>query len=180
LLGIEHQVGTKKMERILSTYVKKYRFKHPTSADFQNVVEQVTRTSWSEYFDQYVYGDGMADFAVDKIRVTPIQKDGQTWYESSVTIAKKGSDYNAVPVRIAFEDGHTLTKQWDGKEDRITYKLTHTSPVSWAMTDPLYTIVLENRHMNNFLKSGLDEQTKSRWSISVTKLIEAIFGGLSW
>lgn len=180
LLGIEHQVGTKKMERILSTYVKKYRFKHPTSADFQNVVEQVTRTSWSDYFDQYVYGNGMADFAVEKIRVTPVQKDGQTWYESSVTIVKKGSDYNAVPVRIAFEDGHTLTKQWDGIEDRITYKLTHTSPVAWAMTDPLYTVVLENRHMNNFLKSGLDEQTKSRWSMSVTKLIEAIFGGLSW
>lgn len=77
------------MERILSTYVKKYRFKHPTSADFQKIVEQVTRTSWSDYFDQYVYGNGMADFAVEKIRVTPVQKDGQTLYESSVTIAKK-------------------------------------------------------------------------------------------
>jgi hypothetical protein len=58
--------------------------------------------------------------------------------------------------------------------------LTYTSPVSWAMTDPLYTIVLENRHMNNFLKAGLDESTKSRWSMSATKLIEAIFGSLSW
>ncbi|KQY84499.1 EnpEP protein [Paenibacillus sp. Root52] len=180
LLGIEQQVGSKTMERILSTYVKKYRFKHPTSADFQRVVEQVTRTSWSTYFDQYVYGDGMADFAVEKISVTPVQKGDQEVYESSVTIQKKGSNYMKVPVRIVFEDGHIVNKQWNGNEERITYKLTYTSPVSWAMTDPLYTVVLENRHMDNFLKANLDESSKFRWSLSATKLIEAIFGSLSW
>lgn len=180
LLGIEQQVGAKTMERILSTYVKKYRFKHPTSSDFQKVVEQVTRTSWTDYFNQYVYGDGMADFAVEKITIHPILKDGQTLYESSVTVQKKGSEYKKVPVLIMFEDGKTMTKEWDGSKERITYKLTYTSPVSWAMTDPLYTIVLENHHMNNFLKAGLDEPTKSRWSMSATKLIEAIFGSLSW
>ncbi|WP_427181987.1 M1 family metallopeptidase [Paenibacillus sp. TC-CSREp1] len=180
LLGIEQQVGAKKMERILSTYVKKYRFKHPSTADFQKVVEQVTATSWADYFDQYIYNNGMADFAVERIQVAPLQKDGKTLYESVITIAKKGSDYPDIPIRIAFEDGHTLAKQWDGKEERITYKLTYTSPVSWAMTDPLYDIVLENRHMNNFLRAGLDEQTKSRWSMSAAKFIEVIFGGLSW
>lgn len=180
LLGIEQQVGAKTMERILSTYVKKYRFKHPATGDFQKVVEQVTRTSWADYFDQYVYRSGMADFAVEKINVSSIEKDGKKMYESSVTIAKKGSDFPKVPVRIAFEDGHTVTKHWDGREERITYKLTYTSPVTWAMTDPLYDIVLENRHMNNFLRTGLDEQVKSRWNMSATKLIEAVFGGLSW
>lgn len=180
LLGIEQQVGAKTMERILSTYVKKYRFKHPSTGDFQKVVEQVTRTSWADYFDQYVYRSGMADFAVEKINVTSIEKDGKKMYESSVTIVKKGSDFPKVPVRIAFEDGHTVTKHWDGREERITYKLTYTSPVTWAMADPLYDIVLENRHLNNFLRTGLDEQVKSRWNMSATKLIEAIFGGLSW
>ncbi|WP_434748563.1 M1 family metallopeptidase [Paenibacillus amylolyticus] len=180
LLGIEQQVGAKKMELILSTYVQKYRFKHPATADFQKIVEQVTRTSWANYFDQYIYNNGMADFAVEKINVSSIEKDGQKMYESSVTIAKKGSDFPKVPVRIGFQDGHTLTKQWNGQEDRITYKLTYTSPVSWAMTDPLYDIMLENRHMNNFLRTGLDERVKSRWNMSATKLIEAIFGGLSW
>jgi len=180
LLGIEQQVGAKTMERILSTYVKKYRFKHPATGDFQKVVEQVTRTSWADYFDQYVYRNGMADFAVEKINVSSIEKDGKKMYESSVTIIKKGSDFPKVPVRIAFEDGHIVTKHWDGSEERVTYKLTYTSPVTWAMTDPLYDIVLENRHMNNFLRTGLDEQVKSRWNMSATKLIEAIFGGLSW
>lgn len=180
LLGIEQQVGAKTMERILSTYVKKYRFKHPSSTDFQRVVEQVTQTSWSEYFNQYVYGSGMADFAVEKISVKPVQKDGKTWYESSITVQKKGSDYKGVPVRIVFEDGHVVNKQWDGREERITYRLTYSYPVSWAMTDPLYSMVLENRHMNNFLKAGLDEPVQFRWSLGATKLIEAIFGGLTW
>lgn len=110
----------------------------------------MTRKSWSDYFNQYVYGDGMADFAVENIQVKPVEKDGQTLYESSVTLVKKGSDYEKVPVRIVFEDGHIIAKEWDGGNGRITYNLTYSSPVSWAMTDPLYTVVLENRHMNNF------------------------------
>lgn len=85
-----------------------------------------------------------------------------------------------MPVRIVFEDGHVVNKQWDGREERITYRLTYSSPVSWAMTDPLYSMVLENRHMNNFLKAGLDEPVQFRWSLGATKLIEAIFGGLTW
>lgn len=97
LLGIEQQVGAKTMERILSTYVKKYRFKHPTSADFQKVVEQVTHKSWSDYFNQYVYGDGMADFAVENIQVKPVEKDGQTLYESSVTLVKKAATTRKSP-----------------------------------------------------------------------------------
>lgn len=65
LLAIEKQVGEKTMHRIMRTYTQKYRFKHPTTADFQRVVEQVTKRKWTDFFNQYVYGNQMADFAVE-------------------------------------------------------------------------------------------------------------------
>jgi hypothetical protein len=46
--------------------------------------------------------------------------------------------------------------------------------------DPLYTIALENKHINNNLKAELNEKTQTRWSISVTKLLETLLGSLSW
>jgi aminopeptidase N len=43
LKDIERQVGTKTMDAILSSYAHKYRFKHPSSRDFQKIVEKVTK-----------------------------------------------------------------------------------------------------------------------------------------
>lgn len=58
LKDIERIAGTKNMDAILDAYARKYRFKHPSTADFQKVVEKVTKQSWQTYFERYVYGGG--------------------------------------------------------------------------------------------------------------------------
>ena len=51
LVGIEKQVGEATMRKIMRTYFQKYKFKHPATADFQRVVESVTKTKWNDYFE---------------------------------------------------------------------------------------------------------------------------------
>ncbi|CAM3115252.1 M1 family metallopeptidase [Paenibacillus sediminis] len=180
LLGIEKQVGTKTMNKIMSMYSKKYRFRHPTTRDFQRVVEQVTGKSWQDYFNQYVYSNKMADFSVDGITVNETKQDNQTIYESVVHISSQGGSYSKIPIIFNFEDGHTVRQVWNGDGGQIEYKLRATSPVTWAMIDPMYTVVLENNHMNNYFKEKLDNKSLMRWNLSVTKLIESLLGTLSW
>ena len=48
------------------------------------------------------------------------------------------------------------------------------------MVDPKYSIVLENKHMNNYMKAGMDPTVVTRWNLSITKLVETLFGDLSW
>lgn len=91
LRDIENQVGSKTMNRILSTYAHKYRFKHPTSTDFQKIVEQVTGRSWKPYFKQYVYDGEMADYSINSITVKPISQDKSPLYESTVSISRNGA-----------------------------------------------------------------------------------------
>lgn len=55
LKDIERIAGTKNMDAILAAYARKYRFQHPSTADFQKVVEKVTKQSWQTYFERYVY-----------------------------------------------------------------------------------------------------------------------------
>ncbi|MGG1878618.1 M1 family metallopeptidase [Paenibacillus cisolokensis] len=180
LQGIERQVGTQTMNKIMLTYAKKFRFKHPTTADFQKVVEQVTKTSWQSYFDQYVYGSQMADIAIEDIQVKNKGSEAQPKYESIVKITSRDGDIANVPIVFAFEDGKTLEKVWSGQDGHVTYKLEYSSPLSWAMVDPKYTIVLENNHINNYMRTGMDPKTVTRWNLSVTKLLETLFGSLSW
>ncbi|URJ60516.1 M1 family metallopeptidase [Paenibacillus polymyxa] len=176
LRGIERQVGMKKMDRIMRTYVQTYRFKHPSSQDFQRIVERVTGRSWSHYFEQYVYDGQMADFSVDHITNHKLENG----YEAVVTVSKKGADYPKIPVQFTFKDGTTIFKAWDGAGKSTTFRIKSTSPVSNVTLDPLYTIALENKHINNSLKAELDEKQQTRWSISVTKLLETLLGSLSW
>lgn len=180
LLDIERQVGSKTMKRIMSVYSHKYRFKHPTTADFQRVVEQVTSRSWKSYFQQYVYDGKMADFAVDRIQVTPITQQGNRLYESSVVFSRKGATHPKVPLLFTFTDGHTVRKQWNGVDTRVEIKLQYKAPLAWVQIDPDYTLTVENMHLNNYLKAEIPETTLSRSNMSVTKLLEAILGTFLW
>ncbi|MNS18380.1 Peptidase family M1 [compost metagenome] len=180
LLGIERQVGTSTMNRILARYSAKYRFKHPTTSDFQRIVEQVTGRSWKDYFNQYVYSGQMTNYSVDSITVSPVQTSAGPLYESVVKISRLGGSYPEVPVLFNFKDGHIVRKTWKGNENQIVYKLQYKQPLAWAMIDPGYTLVLENKHINNYLKAEVEEKTGTRWNLGITKVVESLLGLLSW
>ena len=180
LKGIERQVGNQMMNKIMAAYTKKYRFGHPTTRDFQKVVEQVTHTSWKTYFNQYVYGKQMTDFSIDNITIQEKISSSGTVFESNVTVSRKDGDYPNIPLLFTFADGHTLQKVWNGTGDSTQFRLQYKSPLSWAMIDPQYSLVLENKYINNYLKADLDVKKVSRWNISVTKLMETLLGSLSW
>ncbi|MBD2871631.1 M1 family metallopeptidase [Paenibacillus arenilitoris] len=180
LVGIENQVGTRTMQKILRTYFQKYKFKHPSTADFQRVVEQVTKTKWHDYFSQYVYDDQMADFSVEAIHVRPVKEDGKPMYESVVLIKRNGGTNGEIPIVMQFTDGTRVTKNWAAGETHIQYKQVHDAPLEWAVVDPNHTNVLDNKVINNFMQAQLPESSRARWSLGAAKLIEGLLGSLSW
>ncbi|UVI30536.1 M1 family metallopeptidase [Paenibacillus spongiae] len=180
LVGIEKQVGPQAMRKILRTYFQKYKFKHPSTADFQRVVEQVTRTKWNEYFSQFVYGKEMADYAVESVHVRPVEEGGTKLYESIVLIKKRGGTNGPVPIVFQFADGTTMPKTWDGHETHVQFKMVHASPLIWAAIDPKNANVLDNKRNNNFMKADLPEKTRTRWNIAVSKFVEGLFTSLAW
>lgn len=180
LLDIERQIGNKAMNRALSLYARKYRFKHPTTADFQRVLEQTTGRSWKNYFNEYVYDGKMADYAIENIDIYQVRQDSNALYEAVVDIARKGGTYAKVPILFTFQDGHTVRKVLDGKEERSQLKLSYREPLAWAMLDPDYTLVLENKHINNYFKASLDEKVSTRANVTVTKLLEMLTSSFLW
>ena len=180
LVDMEQRVGAQTMRKILRTYFQKYRFKHPSTGDFQRVVELTTKRSWKDYFDQYIYGEQMADFAVESINVRPVKQDGRTVYESLILVRKRGGDVDQVPILLHFQDGKTVEKQWDAQETHIQYKMTHSAPLAWAAVDPEYTIVLDNKRMNNYMKAELPGRSGTRWNLGIVKAIEGLLGSLGW
>jgi len=180
LRTIESKVGKETMDRIMKTYFERWKFKHPTTKDFQTVVEAVTKDNWGEFFNQYVYGSLMMDFSVDSIQTKKRTQDDNTVYESTVLVRKRGGDAPNVPIRFHFADGQTTDRSWPGKEPQIEFKLFHTAPIDWVSIDPGYTLVLENIHMNNYLKKNVDPTWQVRWNLGITQFIETVFSWVAW
>lgn len=180
LKAIEKQVGTKTMDRIMRTYFQKWQFKHPSTKDFQNVVEEVSKTKWDDFFNEYVYGSMMIDYSIENIHVKATGSKGTGPYESTVLISKRGGNSPEVPIQFHFADGTVLDKTWDGKESSIEYKLTHTTPVDWVRIDPNYSLILENKHINNFMQAEVDTKWKLRLNLGIIQFLQAIFGWVAW
>ncbi|WP_438444869.1 M1 family metallopeptidase [Gorillibacterium sp. sgz5001074] len=180
LFAIEKEIGPDAMSRVMKTYFQRWKFKHPASADFQAVLEETTKKSWKDFFDQYVYNGLMVDYEIAGIEVNRAQADGKTGYESKVLIKKRGATSSQVPIRFRFTDGTVLDKTWDGQGSEIVYTLSHGAPLEWAQIDPDYTLLLENKHINNFMKRQVDTKTNVRLNLGVSRVVEILFGWLTW
>ncbi|WP_375104448.1 M1 family metallopeptidase [Paenibacillus sp. RS8] len=180
LKDIERQVGAKAMNSIMSTYARKFRFQHPTTSDFQKVVEKVTKKSWQPYFEDYVYGGGAPDFSVDTITIKKNGSSEAQSYESIVKITNKGSHYVDVPIKFTFADGSAAERVWNGEGAETTFQLLSDKLLLSAEIDPEHTVLLENKHLNNFRLAEIEPKTLSRWTLSVTKLVETVLGTLVW
>lgn len=180
LKDIERQVGTKAMNNIMSSYARKFRFQHPTTSDFQKVVEKVTKKSWQDYFDHYIYDGGAPDFSLDSITINRTGSSDAQSYESIVKITNKGSHYVDVPIKFTFSDGSVAERVWNGEGAETTFQLLSDRLLLSAEIDPEHTILLESKHLNNFRLAEIEPKTLSRWTLSVTKLVETVLGTLVW
>lgn len=183
LRDIERLAGAKSMDAILAAYTRKYRFKHPSTADFQKIVEKVNKQSWQTYFDQYVYSGGAPDFAVDDISLTAKRGGGGgagIQYDAVVEVSNKGSHYGDVPVKFIFSDGYSVQQYWNGEGKATSFELSYKAPLVSAEIDPGHSILLESKHLNNFRMAELEHTTLSRWTLSATTLLETLLGTLVW
>ena len=180
LLDIENQIGANQMNKILRTYFKTYKFKHPTTSDFQKIVETITKTDWSDYFNSFVYNNKMADFEVEAIKVKTIRSGEEESYESLVTVRRNGEMNGSIPIVLKFTDGTTKTKVWNAEQARIQIKEVHSAPLEWAAIDPQQSNMLDNKLINNYMKAELPSEARSRWNLGVVRFVEGILKSLAW
>ncbi|HZG76796.1 MAG TPA: M1 family metallopeptidase [Paenibacillus sp.] len=179
LLAMEKEIGEAKMKRVLRAYFDRWKFKHPSTGDFQRTVEDVTKTSWAPFFDQFVYGDQMVDYAVERIEKLPPPASGQFAYR--VTVSGRAGLDGPVYVRFLYEDGQSIKQEWKGDEASAVFTLPpHTAKLRHVVVDPDGQVVLEHKRINNFMKTDVDEKTETRWTMGVAKLLEALLGTVAW
>jgi len=67
LLTLERHLGEPAWSRIMRTYHMRYRFKHPTKADFVGVVNEVAGKDLTWFFDELLEGTETLDYGVAEV-----------------------------------------------------------------------------------------------------------------
>jgi hypothetical protein len=198
---LEQILGEDLMIRVLRTFQMEYRYKHPNTSDFIEVVNRVSGRDMTWFFDQLFFNTLEFDYGIasvisreqktpagvfdkeggEKTEITwqkarEIDKNKETQYVSIVKVrrygeARLGGDVT-LKVRIVFEDGKEEIRTWDGYSRWIKYKFTAPSKIKYAQVDPENCFLIDANFSNNSRKRKPDTTAAKRWTNKLHFLIQ--------
>lgn len=182
LITLERMLGQETMDRILQSYFNRWKFRHPTTRDFLNVIEEVSGRDLAWFFDAFLFGRSVVDHEVVSIRMN--SRSGTTgWYgtgtektyrtdvrhvdtvESIVTLRNNGDVAFPVQVLAIFADGDSVHQTWSGTPGTTEVKFRHVSNVIAVHVDPERVNVLDLQLSNN--SHYVEPETTGVWGLTV-------------
>jgi aminopeptidase N len=143
---LERHLGWPMMQRILSTYFERWKFRHPRPQDFFAVANEVSGQDLSWYFDQVYGGSDTFDYAVQEFIS---ETAGGDRYRTTVVAQRLGEATFPVDVVTTFENGEHVAERWDGRDRRVTYVYERRARASTAQVDPGRVLLLDINYTNN-------------------------------
>jgi hypothetical protein len=137
LWTLESIVGTERFRHAMADYLARYRFKHPTGADFRASLERSLGGDLRWFFDDYMNGSGVIDYAVDR-------NDGRT-----VMVTRAGTVRAPVEIGVTLASGARLLKTWDGQTPSASFAFPAGDPVKKVEIDPEHKLKAEVDRVNN-------------------------------
>ncbi len=61
-------IGEEKFDSVMHAYYRRFRFKHPRTKDFINVLNEITGKDWEEFFKFFVYSNKNIDLYFKKVK----------------------------------------------------------------------------------------------------------------
>jgi hypothetical protein len=184
LQTLEGLLGEETMTRVMRTYARRFRFAHPTTADFIATVNEVTGQDWQWFFDRTFFSSDLCDYGVEARNDPAPEPAG--WFEDAagrlalrsapegaddgatiarVTVVRHGGVVLPVELRVAFEDGRTVTERWDGRSRWKRFEYPGRKVVR-AVVDPGRRIAIDVDPVNDVWiePSGPARRASSKWA----------------
>ncbi|NLW16579.1 MAG: M1 family metallopeptidase [Firmicutes bacterium] len=164
---IERLIGWERMQTALQVYCQRFLYDHPSTADWQQVLEEVTGQSWQAFFANYIYGAGMQDYAIDEVATA-----GE---RTSVWLSGPREERELV-LRVALADGTSVDLVWNPiVQSQLTFE--HSAPPVSLELDPApHRVLLDHNRSNNryYVKA-------SNWlDLWLTQLLQFCLRLLGW
>ena len=180
---LERMLGWDTLQQILSTYYKRYSFKHPEPKDFFAVVNEVSKTDLTWFFDQVYRSSSHFDYALDVFTSEQVSDRGifgdsnkRTFsanersgdgYRTRVVARRVGDGVFPVAVRVVFENNQEVRWQWDGRDRWKMFEVDRPVRAVTAQVDPERVLLLDANYTNNSRSLAPKTNAAARkWSLA--------------
>lgn len=141
LLTLERYLGYDKMMKILREYYDEFKFRHPKTEDFLNIVRKNADEDMEWFFDEFIRGSKYFDY-----KISTVTSLGEGYY--AVFAERKGDGFFKNDIAL-ITGSDTLYQKWDTPERyKIFYFRTDENVIA-AEIDPLRKNMLDINIANN-------------------------------
>ena len=132
LRAAAHLAGEEVFDAVLRQAYHDARSGVFTVADLQELLEEETGEDWERFFQQWVYGEAWADYAVEGLTRA---KDGDE-YVTTVHLTRAGTGFMPVTVAVRGPEGEEASQIWHAEDAQATLEFRTPFPVRQAVVDP--------------------------------------------
>lgn len=136
LRSLEGLLGEERFTAALRHYVDEWRWRHPTSADLQASLEEATGEDLAWFFDAFVYGTDVVDYAVTEVD------------SSRAVVERQGEVAYPVDIRLTLADGTSRVERWRGEDETLVLE-GGGQAITAVAVDPEERIALELERIDN-------------------------------
>jgi hypothetical protein len=180
LRTLKRFIGEEMFAEMIKAYSLRHWFKHPGPEDFYSVVSEFAGQDMSWFLDQFVYGSGKLDYAVDRItnsreRTPRGWVDGEyqenkeaspssNLYHSEVIVRRLGEVKIPIDLLAVFDDGTEILENWDGQYRWKKFTYRTPSRITKAVVDPGFKLVSDVNRTNNSRTAKPDKVAAYKWT----------------
>ena len=150
---LERHFGWPLLQKAISTYFARWRFRHPQPADFFSAVNDVTSEDMTWFFDEVYRGSNVFDYGVQDFssRRDPAGTTAPdaAVYRTVVVARRLGEAIHPVDILTTFRNGATKTERWEGRDRRAIYSYDGPSQAESVQIDPQRLLLLDVNYTNN-------------------------------
>jgi hypothetical protein len=178
---LERYLGWDTLQRILSTFFERWKFRHPRPEDFFAVVNEVSGQDLAWFFNQTYRSSNVFDYGVERVTTSPLSVRGLSndnmpdpvfeertdtaLHRTTVVVRRFGEAFFPVDVVTTFADGDQAREKWDGRDRWQAYTYDRPARAVQVEVDPERTLLLDVNYTNNSqtLTPQADEAAR-KWS----------------
>jgi len=135
---LNNYFGEQVWDTVMRTFFQRWKFKHPDTEDFYEIVYEVTGRNLKRFFDEYMNTTHTLDFKVEKV------EDEKVW------IKRDGSLRFPVTILFHFVDDSEEVREWDNVQNSVMYDFSDAAEIEYIKIDPESIIEFELNKENNY------------------------------
>jgi hypothetical protein len=160
---LERHLGWENVQKILSTFFSRFKFRHPLPQDFFATANEVANVDLDWFFDQVHRSSNVFDYGIQQIGSRPqngrgFSGDGEPiftdrtnneQFQTDVVVRRYGEAIFPVDILVTFTNGEEVRETWDGVARWKLFTYQRAAQILQAEVDPDSVLLLDLNRTNN-------------------------------